>query len=436
VESNNNESLIHKYLPTTMRFMGAGVLVCATVAFLMQQATSWSDSSRFFLFLGFSIVLGILGYVTGVKMSEAKGARTFFLVLASAIPAHFCQLGALIYSGLGYTPPLNVPSQFIWKTTDITSALVVTGVGIVALLPLTLLAFGVLARRQATLMSALYVGLSSLLLLPARDPDVVGLIAMCAALVVLIVDMRVFSSCSSLNTFEGVASRIFLMMPPVLLVARTAYMYGGSMFLTGVSAAVISALLSSVLPRYTSNRSTAVVLQLLSIAPTIIAWFALTDVLVSMYPVYISKVTVYGLTLGIYLFIQSRFAIVGQEYLDNIANTIFLGTAILELVSNLTLSSAVFGMIIGIFVTIISFANRNLILSVAGVVVTFTGIIQQVRISMFYYSVSPWLILASTGIILVLGSSYMERYGKTLLARFSSSKSDDKNGNQVVSPLN
>jgi hypothetical protein len=259
---------------------------------------------------------------------------------------------------------------------------------------------------------------------------------MCAALVVLIVDMRVFSSCSSLNTFEGVASRIFLMMPPVLLVARTAYMYGGSMFLTGVSAAVISALLSSVLPRYTSNRSTAVVLQLLSIAPTIIAWFALTDVLVSMYPVYISKVTVYGLTLGIYLFIQSRFAIVGQEYLDNIANTIFLGTAILELVSNLTLSSAVFGMIIGIFVTIISFANRNLILSVAGVVVTFTGIIQQVRISMFYYSVSPWLILASTGIILVLGSSYMERYGKTLLARFSSSKSDDKNGNQVVSPLN
>jgi hypothetical protein len=151
-----------------MRFMGAGVLVCATVAFLMQQATSWSDSSRFFLFLGFSIVLGILGYVTGVKMSEAKGARTFFLVLASAIPAHFCQLGALIYSGLGYTPPLNVPSQFIWKTTDITSALVVTGVGIVALLPLTLLAFGVLARRQATLMSALYVGLSSLLLCAQR----------------------------------------------------------------------------------------------------------------------------------------------------------------------------------------------------------------------------------------------------------------------------
>lgn len=426
MESQTESFSLQKFIPTAMRIMGAGVLICATVAFLMQQSSSWSDSGRFFLFLGFSTALGMLGYITGVKMEEAKGARTFLLVLAAVIPAHFCQLGGLIYSGMGFVAPLGAPTQLIWQTVDIASALAVTGLGTLVLLPLTLLAFGVLARKHSGIVTFQYLAFSALLLLPVRDPNFIAAIVLCGAAIALWADLHVYSQCSTLKTFEGRVVRSLMFAPVVLLIARTAFLYGRTTFFEGLIAAGFAVAFCGILPRYTTNRHTSGVLQAIGAAPTLVAWYNLTAVFNEMFYIEMLSHSIYGFTLSGILFLQSRYAVVGRSLLSTLSSIVLLCTGIFNMTGSPDLSSAVIAMVAGIGVTLSAFFNRHQWLAVFGVLTAVGGIVQQVKLSMVYYSMNPWMILAATGIALVFGSSYLEKYGKALLMRFASEPEQER----------
>ncbi|MEM7281131.1 MAG: hypothetical protein AAF438_05845 [Pseudomonadota bacterium] len=212
-------------LSQLMRLLGAAIMVGGLSLFLMQGWHSGNDANRFFTLLGHTLLLTGGGFLLSHGMKEFKGARLFFGLGLISVTANFTVLGALIYSVTGNPDASAYPSFASWVMQDPSQMTWIVLGTLFVLLPITLLAYSILARRSAKWLTTSYLIGNALLLIPTRSSETVGLLVLLSVVIALYALGRYGSKDETLSTFEGGFAKLTLFVPAGLMLARSWLLY-------------------------------------------------------------------------------------------------------------------------------------------------------------------------------------------------------------------
>ena len=210
-----------------LRISGAALMVLSLSAFLMQGVEAASDLHRYLLLLGQTLLLSAAGFAVGFWLKEPRGARMFFSLALISIPANFAVLGAMIYS----IAPLDdlmtqYPAYASWQSASLNELLVAAAAALAVLVPMSLFCFAVMARQSKWWLSACYLTASATLLIPVRETFSITLISsVCAVALVILLAIRKTRQQRKATGEEKFATAL-LFIPPLLVLARSAMLYG------------------------------------------------------------------------------------------------------------------------------------------------------------------------------------------------------------------
>ncbi len=224
----------HSHLPVALRSLGAVLLVGAASTFLFRTWGAADDVHRYLLLLGQLCLVTISGFVCGLRVRERRGARTFLSLVVAIVPVHFAVLGGVLYSQLALDAPLSdLPGYAIWRAKDVGTAIGLTLGAQLLLVPATFIAMLTLARPHARVLTAAFLGVNALLLLPLRGADTMALVVALATPALLFLQLRVLAGGPDLHTPLGRYARAMLIVPLLVLVGRTIMHYPASYTFSG-----------------------------------------------------------------------------------------------------------------------------------------------------------------------------------------------------------
>ena len=405
-------------LPRLLRGVGAAAMMAAASSFLLQHWENGGDVWRYYALLAHTVLLGVLGFVWGLRADDAKGARTFLALAAGLVPAHFCILGGLVYSQFSWDGALtSVASYATWVAPGPAAAALAAGLSLLALGGVTALAFVALARVRAGLLGAAYLLGNALLLVPSRDPSwiavMVGLYG--AALVAL--EWRVARAEPRLHTLEGRFVRAMLFAPPLLMLARSALHYDVSALYFAVSSAAI-ALGSFALaeerriptPMRTVLRGTSLAAL---VATSASATVALTEAVSLPIDLALPLGGVLFAVLASVLSLAAGDARWGEVHRRAAALGLLATTAI-DLVLFPSVVSSLAGLTVAIGTLSYGFVTERRGVFLAGAGGALLAVATHVRAAIELYALSHWGSLALLGVFVILAATAVERHGPAL----------------------
>ena len=213
-------------LSEMLRILGAAIMVGGMSLFLMQGWHEGNDLSRYFTLLAHTLLLTAGGFCLSHFLKEYKGARLFFGLSLISVTANFAILGALIYSVIQLDGMLGqYPGFATWIVNDPSSvSMTIIGAAIV-LIPVTLLAYSIMARRSARWLTATYLLANACLLIPVRSSIWASVLGVTIVIAALYMIKQKGEEDERLSTFEGRFSKITLFIPAGILFARSWYLY-------------------------------------------------------------------------------------------------------------------------------------------------------------------------------------------------------------------
>lgn len=226
-----------------LHFLGCCLLLAGAVSYLIEGWYSVGHVSRYLKFLAITGLLSGAGIGTALLLKEERGARTFLMVAATAIPINFCQLGALVYSVMPFKDvPQTINQYLLWESPSLGVALLVTGIASIILSGVSYLSFSILGKqgREVLVPSVILLHLS--LLIPVRAVFPVCILTIVAVLVAYNVSSKLKKLYAFEYTFEGIFCRALLYAPSALLLLRTATIYSISNVVAGLILLYIGAL--------------------------------------------------------------------------------------------------------------------------------------------------------------------------------------------------
>lgn len=207
-------------LTRVLRWGGGIVLAAAAVAFMCQGVHSLTPMTRHWIMLAICGLLGLLGVTTGTVLKEEKGARAFLGFAAASFPVLASQLGAMFFSLFG-RPPLGMPQPLVFSFLTSAKVASVTGLTLAVVVPASYLAFRVLARSQAGLLTLVFTAANLFILLPVRESTWVAAIITAVAAGIYWVDSARLRKDFRLHNFEGRVVRFMLAVPLGVIMGRT-----------------------------------------------------------------------------------------------------------------------------------------------------------------------------------------------------------------------
>jgi hypothetical protein len=229
-------------LTRVLRWGGGGVLTIAAITFMCQGVYSFAPMTRHWIMLAICGLLGLLGVVTGTVLKEDKGARAFLGFAAASFPVLASQLGAMFFSLFG-RPPLDMPQPLVFSLFTYSKVMVVASLTLTVVVPVSYLAFRILARSQAVLLSRVFTLSNLCILLPVREGIWVAAIISVLACSIYWVDCTRLRGDFRLENFEGRVARLMLTGPLIVMLGRTFFYTVGSTFyglMLGLSGAYLA----------------------------------------------------------------------------------------------------------------------------------------------------------------------------------------------------
>jgi len=328
-EEQKNSSRVAS-LPALLRGAGATVLLAAAGAFVLQHWGEIEYISRYFSFLGFTVLLTLVGFFCGLKIKDDKSARTFLAVAAAIIPVHFCQLGGLLYYAFG-DPLVAYPDWLTWQA-DPGSALMVAAIGVAALIPIAYVSFSALVRSKARVLTLGYIAANAALLIPVRSPSLVGIIAFTLLAGVLVFDRKFLFPPRSSQTRELLFTRVMMTAPFVLLIARSIELYELTLVFQGMMSASCALIMFVFIPWLMNDKDRAQAFQVLSTFPAAFSWI-LIGTEISQHFALANHFTIplLGLPVAVIFIVMSVYAIGGGKGYRTAASLIAVGTVMMQM---------------------------------------------------------------------------------------------------------
>ncbi len=402
-------------LPSLLRVVGAAVVVAAISALLFQDWERGDDLQRYLMLLAHTVMLGVTGFAIGHFLNETKGARTFVMLAVASIPVNFAILGALGYSHFGGGAVHDLPALATWNAAGHSMTLLITLVAPVALGTVALIGFLVLARRSAPRLTLLYLTLNAMLLLPTRDPGLIGALFFGAVALAGWQVRRLTNADVGLRTAEGFMARLVQFAPAAILLGRNLWLYSADAFLYGASA----------LGLYTLVRLAALGLaplwrrrlETLSLVPAMAAaWGLAATVSQLANPLFLPVAAVLFAAMAVEL---SLHAVAGHARYRRMAAFALGGGLMLNLLLHGGGLNGLLCLASGVGVFAYGYGVRQRSVLVLGTITALVGLVEQSSRLAVMVDFAAWEALAGIGVTTIMVASLMERYGARLKARLS-----------------
>ncbi len=396
-----------------LRLAGAVTLLTATGSFLFRDWEMLHSVPVYVQLLVTTVLLSVAGLACGAFLREAKGARTFLSIALYAVPLNFAALGGLVFaSGASVTDaPLLAGSTLL--TTSI-SSVVLAGVAWVG--------FRALARPHArSLWLALLAG-SALLLIPLRELWFVTPLLGVGLVATALYQRFSLPSSAALNTFEGWVARAAVMVPAVLLLARTMVYYDADPAFYVVAFGGMSAF-AWVTSGRVESRGFRVALEMASVALAAVACCSLpfaAEPFVGDPEAEGWDILQYGwafvsVSFGAVLALMGATAATGKRFYNGAAGVVaVVGMGITLLSYDAAVPAALASILVAASAVAFGYGTRSavacgagLLLTVAGVVGLFVGITEL-------ETLRSWPTFAVLGALAIVTASLIERKGAAM----------------------
>lgn len=398
-----------------LRGLGALTLIAASSTFLLQRWDVLDHVGRYFSFLGFIGILTVLGFISGLKLADDKAARTFLSLALGFASISLAVLGGLTYSAFATVDPGLYPAYAYWKASTPMAALIAAAVGIPLLGIVAGISFTTLARKGAGVMTLAYLASGMALLIPTRDPAVIGLIAFVQLLGTAYLERRLLGSISGLKTTEGHIARGVLYLPFLLLVGRTLALYNITVAFVALIIGSIGTVLFVFANTYVEKRESRGMTQFFGSSLMSFAWFIQgTNMLHDLGIHKALELPLVTLPIALLLAVLSLFTYGNARYYRDISAMIAIGTVLVNLCVVPSLLSAFLALVFGVAAICYGIQERNRWVLGGGVVGFLLGNLYYVREAVEIYAISPWVILAVVGVGIVLLSTMIEKYHRDI----------------------
>ncbi|MEI9953013.1 MAG: hypothetical protein WDO74_29555 [Pseudomonadota bacterium] len=407
-----------------LRIAGAALVVAAASTFMLQNWQVGNDLMRYAMLVGQSLLLAAAAYFVGLTVREGRSARTFLALVLATIPVSFAVLGGLVYSRfhLGELPTL--PHYASWVAPSRGSALLAVLGTLILLVPLSLVSFTALARKEAKALSLVFCASNLLLLVPLRQPEVVAALAGSALLGLLHLELTRFAAAPQLDTLEGKLARVMPFAPPLIMLGRVFHLYHvGSSFVGGVLLIAAAAL-------WLVLSHTAGILRRdagawIASALAVAGWGLCWSELMAQLPSVGVAILLLGLPSALLLFLGAARAVSARSALLSLGTILALMTALSASALDRGTAAAFCCIVLGVSVSVWGASMRARLRIVGGALVALRGVGLQVWLAVHADNLLRWVSLTAVGMLLIVGSAYLER-NRGRLARLWQSRTTTK----------
>jgi len=391
-----------------LRIAGAVLVVAAASTFMLQNWQVGNDLMRYAMLVGQSLLLAAAAYFVGLSVREGRSARTFLALVLATIPVSFAVLGGLVYSRFHLDELAPLPHYASWIAPSRGSALLAVLGTLSLLVPLSLVSFTALARKQAKALTLAFCAANLLVLVPVRQPEVVAALAGVALLGLLHLELTRFAAAAQLDTLEGKLARVMPFAPPLIMLGRVFHLYhGGPAFVGGVLL-IAAAGLWLLLSRMASDTRRDVGAWLAS-ALALAGWASCWSELLFNLPSVGVAMLLLGLPAAALLFLAAARAASARSGLSGLGTILALTTTLSASALDRGTVTAFCCIVLGVAVAVWGASVRARLRIVGGALVALWGIGLQVWLAVHVDNLLRWLSLTAVGILLIVGSAYIER---------------------------
>jgi hypothetical protein len=396
-------------LTRVLRVVGSLLLIAAASTFMLQRWYEGNDLLRYAMLLAHTVLLAFAASFCGTRVRESRGARTFLALLLAVVPANFAVLGGLVYSQFSWDPvTADLPAHVTWVAPNAGLALAACGVAVLVLAPLCLVAFLALARREARLLTVAFLGGNLAILLPVRDPNVVGGLVGLLGLGMLLLDVTRLHPKSSLVTLEGRLARCMLAVPPALMAGRCLNLYHPTFLFFGILGLTLAAGLYHWSRRVVSSGGNGEALLVASAGSALFGWACCAwHAHDNLHLRPSAEIPLAVLPAAALLFWYS-FSSRGGSLYRLLASLFAVGMVSVNLLVFPEWLSSLSVLVVGVALLAHGAAIRNWPALVCGAGSLLFGLGYHVRFAIEFEGFA-WVVLSAFGVALILAASYVER---------------------------
>jgi hypothetical protein len=348
-----------------------------------------------------------------LKLKEDKGARSFLGVAAAFLPAHFVQLGALIYNGL-FGVPDGLQPFFVVTTPSLAQALLMLAVAAPALTAVAFLAFSALIRPEAKRATALYLAANLLLLLPTRDPNAVALLSLALFGGLAAYELRVLRQRALMSSTEGIIARAILVLPYGALLGRNFLLYPQTAIFAAALLFAATAIMFALAKRLEEVEGSLAAtgqwfcerLTFLGAAAT---WSTVANGIIldsgSTLSIPFTYLPIALLFFGLSFEVKGS----GKGY-RRLAAWLAVASVLVQLTVDEGIVSSFLCVMASVIITAAAHGIKDKGMFLAGGTGLALGTLYHLKYAAQFYAFSPWLSLAVIGTAVLLASSYLERF--------------------------
>lgn len=404
-----------KKLPALLRILGAAALVIAMYSFLAKGWQNGNDVFRYFLMLANTGALAAIGIASGHWLKESKGARLLLTLALVSVPANFAILGAFIFSQTAALDMSTYPQYVAWSVDSLEIALMTSAAAMLVLLPVVKLGFTVLARSMSKNLSLLFVLSNAVLLLPLRDPQLIGLMTLALTGCTLFLSRRTAKGHAAAKTNEGVTALALQLLPLAVLTGRSLWLYSIDLFLLTAMSAILFLIIRQISLYLEQDSKASNFMDMLSLIPA-----AFTGICFSA-NLYDASVLSDSLVLPLGSFVTAAliYEIANRNQkragqFHRIAVSVVLLCCIPNLFHFGDLLAALACLLIGLVMALRGYKTQRLSLFGSGIILMLSGMTQQIIKLVHYFDLGSWASLAILGIAAIVIASVMESQGGKL----------------------
>jgi hypothetical protein len=377
---------------------------------MLQRWQGGNDLLRYAMLLAHGLLLAVAAYYCGVRVRESRGARTFLALLLPVVSANFTVLGGLVYSQFRWDPVATVlPSHVTWVAPSPVLALAACAVTLVVLAPLCFVAFLVLARHEARLLTVVFLAGNLAILLPVRNPDVVAVLVGLLAGGVLLLDVARLHPKSSLVTLEGRLARLTLVVPPLVMAGRCLHLYHPTLLFFGIVGLTLGHALYHWSRRVDSPGDADEALLLASACSAALGWTCCAlHAHGTLHLPPSAKILLVVLPAAALLFRYSFASRRGGSWYRFVASVVAFGMVCVNLLGFPEWLSSLSVLVVGVALLAHGAAIRNRPVLVSGAGSLLFGLAYHVRFAIEFEGFA-WIVLSALGVGLILAASYVER---------------------------
>ncbi len=414
-------------LPAFLRGLGASAVLLSLYSFLMRGWEGGDDLIRYLLLFGHTLALVAIALGCGRWLHEGKSPRLLMMLALASVPINFAILGAFLYAGTHSLGGIDYPSFVTWSVASLGTALALTVLACIGLLPVIWLAFRTLARGLSLRLSGLFMLANLALLIPLREPLPVVLLGTALALYTLVISARTTQQHSEARTREGTIALMLPFLPVAILLGRNILLYPyHDLMLAGIGATLFMVLrhLSQSLPfRHWARR----LLELLSLPIALFSGFALSSALAHGQSLLSLPLLLGPLLAAAMLYELAQRACSGQGLYRCMAMLMLLGGLLFNLLCSSTLIASLICIGAGLALVIYSHLVQQRVLLSGGLILLLAGLTDQLMHALDYFDFSYWIGLALVGVSAIVLASLLEARGTELrqaLARYRKQQSE------------